>query len=278
MADVEEALKLYKLTRAKEQKEYEEYMTQMQNRYNLNDKEETDEELEPNNEETTTINFEEYEAVKYGKAKLKIEDIPIITEIDDEEEDMQDDNSRTQHNNIEELKPTQPKIINTKKFNIKKASAIVKEEEPEPAPQIKVSAALKEKVRLHREARAAKEAVAKEPTPVKKMQAPIATEITIKNKNSKNIEDMTRDELIDAVYEQKEAKEYNFKELEKLRLKVEKMELELKESAKYKLFYYKNNGTDVFETQKDIIKTFFHEFLLISFHFYHVLIINHVSH
>jgi hypothetical protein len=177
MADVEEALKLYKLTRAKEQKEYEEYMTQLLNRYNSNDKEETvskenngvwgvdtgidkcvetpvetDEELEPNNEETTTINFEEHEAVKYGKAKLKIEDIPIITEIDDEEED------------IEELKPTQPKIINTKKFNIKKASAIVKEEEPEPkqAPQIKVSAELKEKVRLHREARAAKEAAAKE--------------------------------------------------------------------------------------------------------------------
>jgi hypothetical protein len=68
---------------------------------------------------------------------------------------------------LEELQPQASNLA--RKRPIKKASRVIKEEEPEPAPApapaaaaaqvgIKVPAELKEKVRLHREARAAKAA------------------------------------------------------------------------------------------------------------------------
>jgi hypothetical protein len=264
-ADAIAALKQYKAKQAKELKEYQAKELKEYQDFMNKGKAKVDE-LESDTEDNTDLqippepNYEEEEALKYGRKKLvkvRIEDVPVI---DTEPE--------------EEAKPEtkKPTTDLARKFKIKKATKIIREDDvakepsqpkPEPKPVAKEPSQPKPEPKP----------VAKEPSQPKPEPKPVAKElsqvarepsqqtITIKQER---IEDMSVDKLIDEVYTARSSKETFLKENIALKKKVEELEKQVAECMKYKAFYVKNNGTDTYETQKDIIKAFINDTYMLT--------------
>jgi len=121
----------------------------------------------------------------------------------------------------------------------------------QPKPILKADEKLKNKVKKIREERA----LAKQKQEQPKLNNP-DTDASIITYKTKTPEQMTNDELIDEVYTQKQSKEFINKENIELKKKLKEMEKQMADFEKYKMFYLKNNGTDTFQTQNDILKTF----------------------
>ena len=121
----------------------------------------------------------------------------------------------------------------------------------QPKPILKADEKLKNKVKKIREERA----LAKQKQELPKLNNPDvdASIITYKTKTP---EQMTNYELIDEVYTQKQSKEFINKENIELKKKLKEMEKQMADFEKYKMFYMNNNGTDTFQTQRDVLKNF----------------------